>query len=94
MEDAAEAHGASHHGQRVGGIGDCAAFSFFGNKIVTTGEGGMVTTDDDKLAERLRLFRGQGLDPSRREGICPECGETYTLDDIRRRWRSGFRLEK
>lgn len=62
VEDAAEAHGAEYNGVRVGSFGDCATFSFFGNKIVTTGEGGMVTTNDDALAERLRLFRGQGMD--------------------------------
>ena len=66
VEDAAEAVGALYKGKRVGGLGDCATFSFFGNKIITTGEGGMVTTDDDDLAARLRLFRGQGMDPERR----------------------------
>jgi len=65
LEDAAEAHGAEYKGRRAGSLGRCAAFSFFGNKIVTTGEGGMVTTDDDALADRLRLFRGQGVSPVR-----------------------------
>lgn len=66
VEDAAEAHGAEVRGRRVGSLGTCATFSFFGNKIVTTGEGGMITTNDDALAEKLRLFRGQGMDPQRR----------------------------
>ena len=66
LEDAAEAHGAEYKGRRVGGLGNCAAFSFFGNKIMTTGEGGMVTTNDGDLAAKLRLYRGQGLDPGRR----------------------------
>lgn len=66
VEDAAEAIGARYKGKRVGGLGDCATFSFFGNKIITTGEGGMVTTDNDELAEKLRLYRGQGMDPARR----------------------------
>jgi len=66
VEDAAEAIGAEYKGKRVGGLGTCATFSFFGNKIITTGEGGMVTTDDDELAAKLRLFRGQGMDPERR----------------------------
>ncbi len=61
LEDAAEAHGAEYKGRRVGGLGNCAAFSFFGNKIMTTGEGGMVTTNDGDLAAKLRLYRGQGL---------------------------------
>jgi perosamine synthetase len=66
LEDAAEAHGALHRGQRVGSLGDLAAFSFYGNKIIATGEGGMVTTDDDALAARVRLLRGQGMDSERR----------------------------
>ena len=65
IEDAAEAHGARFQGQRVGSLGDSAIFSFYGNKILTTGEGGMVLTDDDALATRMRLLRGQGIDPSR-----------------------------
>src|SRR5262245_2346107 len=66
LEDAAEAHGAEYAGRRVGSLADCAAFSFFGSKIMTTGEGGMVTTNDSKLAAKLRLYRGQGAEPSRR----------------------------
>ena len=66
VEDAAEAHGAEVLGVKVGGLSTCATFSFFGNKIITTGEGGMVTTNDDDLAAKLRLFRGQGMDPNRR----------------------------
>lgn len=66
LEDAAEALGASIHGRKVGGLGQAAAFSFYGNKTITTGEGGMVTTNDDDLAERLRLLRGQGQTPGRR----------------------------
>lgn len=66
VEDAAEAHGAEVNGKKVGTLGTCATFSFFGNKIITTGEGGMITTDDDELAARLRLYRGQGMDPNRR----------------------------
>jgi perosamine synthetase len=66
IEDAAEAHGATYRGRRVGSLGKLAAFSLYGNKILTTGEGGVVTTDDDELARRVRLFRGQGMDPTRR----------------------------
>ena len=66
VEDAAEAVGARYKGRRIGGLGTCATFSFYGNKIITTGEGGMVTTNDDALAARLRLFKGQGMDPDRR----------------------------
>ena len=81
LEDAAEAHGAEYLGRRVGGIGHCSTFSFFGNKIVTTGEGGMVTTDDDELAQRLRLFRGQGMDPKRRYWF-PVIGFNYRMTNI------------
>jgi perosamine synthetase len=66
LEDAAEAHGAKCDGRVVGSIGDASAFSFYANKIITTGEGGMVLTNDDALAGRARLLRGQGMDPNRR----------------------------
>jgi perosamine synthetase len=66
IEDAAEAHGARHRGQRVGSIGDIGIFSFFGNKIVTTGEGGMLVTDSAEIADRARLFRDHGMRPDRR----------------------------
>jgi perosamine synthetase len=81
LEDAAEAHGAEVNGKRVGSIGRCATFSFFGNKIITTGEGGMITTDDDALAARLRLFRGQGMDPNRRYWF-PVVGYNYRMTNI------------
>ena len=66
IEDAAEAHGATYKGKIMGSIGDIGSFSFFGNKIITTGEGGMVTTNNDEFAARMRLFKGQGMDPSHR----------------------------
>jgi perosamine synthetase len=81
VEDAAEAHGAEIAGKRVGGLGDCAMFSFFGNKIVTTGEGGMVTTDNHDLAGRVRILRGQGMDPSRRYWF-PIVGYNYRMTNI------------
>ncbi|MDO8392068.1 MAG: DegT/DnrJ/EryC1/StrS family aminotransferase [Actinomycetota bacterium] len=81
VEDAAEAHGAEIGGRRVGSLGDCATFSFFGNKIITTGEGGMVTTTDAALAARLRLLRGQGMDPDRRYWF-PVVGFNYRITNI------------
>lgn len=66
IEDAAEAVGGQYKGRMTGALGDAGVFSFFGNKIITTGEGGMITTDDDELAAKLRLYRGQGMDPERR----------------------------
>ena len=61
IEDAAEAHGAMVRGRKAGSFGDMACFSFYANKIITTGEGGMVVTNDGKLAERLRLLRNLGF---------------------------------
>ena len=57
IEDCAESHGATVRGRMTGSFGDMACFSFYANKVITTGEGGMVTTNDEKLAERLRLLR-------------------------------------
>jgi perosamine synthetase len=65
VEDAAEAHGATLHGVSVGKLGDVGVFSFYGNKVMTTGEGGMIVTDDEVLAERLRYLRGHGMSPDR-----------------------------
>jgi perosamine synthetase len=65
VEDAAEALGASICDQRVGAWGDCATFSFFGNKIITTGEGGMIVTRNERLAQRMRFLRGQAVSPDR-----------------------------
>jgi perosamine synthetase len=56
VEDAAEAHGAEYKGRKTGSLGDIAAFSFYANKIITTGEGGMIVTNNDELAERARLL--------------------------------------
>jgi len=81
VEDAAEAHGARADGRVVGSIGTCATFSFFGNKIITTGEGGAVTTNDAQLAKRLRLLRGQGMDPERRYWF-PVVGYNYRMTNI------------
>jgi perosamine synthetase len=81
VEDAAEAHGALCNGRKVGGIGDCGAFSFFGNKIITTGEGGAVVTNDSRLAEKMRLYRGQGMDPARRYWF-PVIGYNYRMTNI------------
>ncbi len=60
IEDAAQAHGAEYHGKRAGSLADLACFSFYPTKNMTTGEGGMVTTDDDHLAGRVRLLINHG----------------------------------
>jgi perosamine synthetase len=60
FEDAAEAHGARYKGQRVGGLSDAAIFSFYGNKIITTGEGGIIVTNNKAWAERAFFLENQG----------------------------------
>jgi perosamine synthetase len=66
IEDCAEAHGAEYKGKLVGSFGDASCFSFYGNKIVTTGEGGMCLTNNTELAERMRILRDHGMNPSKR----------------------------
>ena len=61
VEDCAEAIGSEYKGQKVGCFGDISTFSFFGNKTITTGEGGMVVTNDETLFERCVHFKSQGL---------------------------------
>lgn len=81
LEDAAEAHGAEYKGKRVGALGHSAVFSFFGNKILTTGEGGMVLTGDERLAARMRILRAHGMDPNRRYWF-PEIGYNYRMTNL------------
>jgi perosamine synthetase len=66
IEDAAEAHGQTYKGKPCGSFGDISVFSFYPNKLVTTGEGGMLLTDRDDLAERCRSYRDLCFQPSRR----------------------------
>ena len=63
VEDCAEAIGCRRNGQHVGTFGDIGCFSFFGNKTITTGEGGMVTAQDEALAKRLAHLKAQGVSP-------------------------------
>src|SRR5437870_12316820 len=60
IEDAAQAHGAEYHGKKAGNLGDTACFSFYATKNMTTGEGGMIVTDNDEIAEKARLLRDHG----------------------------------
>jgi perosamine synthetase len=66
IEDCAEAHGARYDGKPVGSFSDVASFSFFANKIITTGEGGICLTNDPDLAARMRVLRDHGMRPERR----------------------------
>jgi perosamine synthetase len=82
VEDAAEAHGAEWRGHRAGALGDIAAFSFYANKILTTGEGGMVVTARDDLAARCRSLRDHafGSDDARYEHA--EVGFSYRMSNL------------
>lgn len=81
VEDAAEAHFATYKDKPVGSFGRIATFSFFGNKILTCGEGGAVTFDDPQLAVRARALRGQGVDPNRRYYF-PVTGYNFRLTNV------------
>jgi perosamine synthetase len=81
VEDAAEAHGARYRGRSVGAIGRVGAFSFYGNKILTTGEGGMLVTNDAGVAERAAFLRDHAMDPGRRY-YHPEIGFNYRMTNI------------
>jgi dTDP-4-amino-4,6-dideoxygalactose transaminase len=91
VEDAAHAIGAEYHGKRIGVLGDATCFSFYATKNITTGEGGAITTDNDQLAEKLRILRLHGIskDAWRRyssEGSwyyeIQACGWKYNMTDI------------
>ncbi len=79
VEDAAQAHGATYRGAPVGSIGDVGCFSFYATKNITTGEGGILTTDDADLAERLRLLRNHGM-KNRDEHV--ELGYNYRMSEL------------
>ena len=81
VEDAAQAHGSCYRGKPVGSLGDAGTFSFFGGKLVTTGEGGVVVTDDGRLAETARRLRNHGHDPARRYHVT-ELGFNYRLPNL------------
>ena len=81
VEDAAEAHLARYKGRAAGGLGTIGTFSFYGNKIFTSGEGGALTTDDPGLEANIRMLRGQGMDPSRRYWF-PITGYNYRMTNI------------
>jgi perosamine synthetase len=81
VEDAAEAHGAEYRGQRCGSFGMLSCFSFYANKLVTTGEGGMVLVDDDRLAQRAARLRNLGFQPGRRF-LHDELGFNFRLTNL------------
>jgi perosamine synthetase len=81
IEDAAEAHGAEQNGRRAGGVGTLGCFSFYSNKIVTCGEGGMVVTSDAGIAERVRSLRNLCFDESKRFQH-NEIGHNFRLTNV------------
>ncbi len=81
VEDAAEAHAALYKGRPTGGLSPLATFSFYGNKIFTSGEGGAITLNDQHLELRIRTLRGQGVDPNRRY-FFPVTGYNFRLTNV------------
>lgn len=78
VEDAAQAHGATYQGAGVGTFG-IGCFSFYATKNLTTGEGGVITTNDDRIAEKLRIMRNQGM-RARYEYVM--AGHNYRMTDL------------
>ena len=81
VEDAAQATFATYRGRVVGGMGQAATFSFFGNKILTSGEGGAVTFQDPLLEQRMRMLRSQGMDPHKRYHF-PIVGYNHRMTNV------------
>jgi perosamine synthetase len=81
IEDAAEAHGAEYRGRRTGSLGRCGVFSFYGNKIITSGEGGMITTDDEAVWQTARRLRDHAMSPQRRYWH-EEVGYNYRMTNL------------
>ena len=83
IEDSAEAHGAQYYGKKVGSLGDMSCFSFYANKIITTGEGGMILTDNDEMANKLRKLRDQAYSKEFRKWLIhDEIGFNYRLTNM------------
>lgn len=82
IEDACEALGAEYKGKKAGKLGDMATFAFYPNKQITTGEGGMIVTDDDKLATMMRALRNQGRAPGDTWLEHSYLGYNYRLDEM------------
>ena len=81
VEDAAEAPFATYKGRTVGSIGHAGTFSFYGNKLLTSGEGGAITFQEPHMERRYRMLRGQGMDPDRRYYF-PIIGFNYRLTNV------------
>lgn len=82
IEDSAEALGSRYQGRPAGSLGDAGVFGFYPNKQITTGEGGMIVTDDEQLARLCRSIRNQGRDTNGGWLAHPRLGYNYRLSDI------------
>ena len=81
IEDAAEAHGADINGKKVGGLGDAGIFSLYGNKIITSGEGGIITTNNHALYEKMKYLRDQAMSLEKRYWHT-EIGFNYRMTNL------------
>ncbi len=81
IEDAAEAHGAKVNGKKVGGLSNAGVFSFYGNKLITSGEGGMITTDDEELYKKMRYLRDHAMSKEKRYWHT-EVGFNYRMTNL------------
>lgn len=81
IEDAAEAHGAEYKGRKAGSLGDVACFSFYANKIITTGEGGMIVTSNEEIAEKAKMLGDMAFIKERRF-LHPQIGFNYRLTNL------------
>ncbi len=82
IEDAAEMHGQTYRGRLCGSFGLASTFSFYPNKHITTGEGGMVLTDDEDFAEKCRQFRNLAFMPNKRRFVHEELGWNYRMTNL------------
>ena len=82
IEDAAEMHGQTYKGKKCGSFGDISTFSFYPNKHITTGEGGMIMTDNDELAERCKKLRNLAFEPMGRRFVHEEIGWNYRMTNL------------
>ena len=82
IEDAAEMHGQTYKGRMCGNLGDISIFSFYPNKHVTTGEGGMILTDDRRLADRCKKLRNLAFEPGGRRFMHYELGWNYRMTNM------------
>lgn len=82
IEDAAEMHGQTYKGKACGSFGNISTFSFYPNKLITTGEGGMIMVDDADLAQRCRNLRNLAFEPNKRRFVHEEIGWNYRMTNL------------